>query len=62
MRSDEKGGEGASSEKRGLKKMSRTKKWREEVHGIKQPCWCGEMWTDYHEDGRHGPVWVEDEK
>ncbi len=52
----EKGGDG---EKRcGAKKMCRPKNWRAEVGGIKQPCWCGEEWKDYHEDGSHGPVWV----
>jgi hypothetical protein len=60
MRSDEKGGEGAK--KCVVKKVCRPKEWREEIGGIKQPCWCGEEWKDYHEDGRHGPVLVEVEK
>lgn len=38
------------------KKMHRPKRWREEIDGVKQPCWCGEQWTDYHEDGNHGPI------
>jgi hypothetical protein len=40
-------------------KMCRPKTWRAEIANIKQPCWCGEEWKDYHEDGNHGPVWVE---
>ena len=54
----EKGEDG--EKKCGTKKMCRPKKWCEVVGVIKQPCWCGEMWKDYHEDGNHGPVWVED--
>lgn len=33
--------------------------WEEEVDGVKQACWCGEMWDDHHEDGNHEDVWVE---
>jgi hypothetical protein len=40
-------------------KKCRPKTWRAEINNIKQPCWCGEEWKDYHEDGNHGPVWVE---
>ena len=50
-----------SPEKEGGKKSARKKvcmpkNWRAEVGGVKQPCWCGEEWKDYHEDGRHGPI------
>ena len=38
------------------KKKCRPKTWRAEIANIKQPCWCGEEWKDYHEDGNHGPV------
>ena len=34
--------------------------WEEEVDGVKQACWCGEMWDDQHEDGNHEDVWVEE--
>ena len=34
--------------------------WEEEVDGVKQACWCGEMWYDNHEDGNHEDVWVEE--
>lgn len=37
-------------------KMHRPKKWREEVSGVKQACWCGHEWHDGHEDGNHGPI------
>jgi len=40
------------------KKICRPKKWREEINNIKQPCWCGEEWSDNHEDANHGPVLV----
>lgn len=55
--SGEKGGDGEKT--RARKKMYRPNKWCAEVGGVKQPCWCGEEWKDYHEDGNHGPVWVE---
>lgn len=49
-----------SSQKKGhLVKKYRPKTWRAEVDNIKQPCWCGEEWKDYHEDGNHGPVWTQ---
>ena len=41
------------------KKICRPKNWRPEINNVKQPCWCHEEWTDYHEDGNHGDVWVE---
>ena len=41
------------------KKICRPKGWREEIKGIKQPCWCGEEWYDNHEDGNHEDVLVE---
>ena len=41
------------------KQMHRPKRWREEINGVKQPCWCGEEWHDNHEDGNHGPVDVD---
>ena len=34
--------------------------WEEEVDGVKQACWCGEMWDDNHEDGNHDEVWVKE--
>ena len=34
--------------------------WEEEVDGVKQACWCGEMWDDNHEDGNHEAVWVKE--
>jgi hypothetical protein len=47
-------------EKKGAtKKVYRPKNWRSELGGVKQPCWCGEEWKDYHEDGNHGPIVVE---
>ena len=39
--------------------MHRPKRWREQINGVKQPCWCGEHWHDGHEDGNHGPVAVD---
>ena len=27
--------------------------WQETVGGVKQACWCGEEWSDKHEDGNH---------
>lgn len=27
--------------------------WQETVGGVKQACWCGEQWSDTHEDGNH---------
>ena len=27
--------------------------WQETVDGVKQACWCGEQWSDMHEDGNH---------
>jgi hypothetical protein len=38
-----------------VKMMRRPKKWREQVGGVKQACWCGHEWHDGHEDGNHGP-------
>ena len=60
MTSPEKAEDGEKKSAR--KKVCRPKNWSAEVGGVKQPCWCGEEWKDYHEDGRHGPVWVEVEK
>ena len=40
------------------KKICRPKNWRAEINNIKQPCWCGEEWSDHHEDADHGPVLV----
>jgi hypothetical protein len=40
------------------KKICRPKKWRAEINNIKQPCWCGEEWSENHEDSNHGPVLV----
>jgi hypothetical protein len=58
--SSEKGEDGEKKCHR--KKMCRPKKLRAVVDSVKQSCWCGEEWQDYHEDGKHGPVWVEVEK
>ena len=27
--------------------------WQETVGGVKQACWCGQEWSDKHEDGNH---------
>jgi hypothetical protein len=42
-----------------LSKKSRPRNWCAESNHVKKPCWCGEEWTDTHEDGNHGPVWVQ---
>ena len=41
------------------KRICRPKNWREEIKGVKQPCWCREEWTENHEDGNHEPVLVQ---
>ena len=41
-----------------LKKKCKPKGWKEKVNGVKQACWCGELWYDKHEDGNHEDVWV----
>jgi hypothetical protein len=41
------------------RKICRPKNFREEINDIKQPCWCGEQWSDNHEDANHGPVLVQ---
>ena len=40
------------------KKISRPKKWRAEVDGVKQACWYREEWDDHHEDGDHEAICV----
>ena len=33
--------------------------WQETVGGVKQACWCGEQWSDTHEDGNHAEAEVQ---
>ena len=40
-------------------KRTRPATWEPEVDGVTQPCWCGEMFCDNHEDGNHSDVSVE---
>ena len=44
----------------GWVKVGKPVGWEEEVDGVKQACWCGEMWDDNHEDGNHDEVWVKE--
>lgn len=46
----------SSKQQKVLKKICRPKNWCPEINGIKRPCWCGEEWSDNHEDANHGPV------
>ena len=39
------------------KKVCRPAGWEAEVNGVKQACWCGKPWCDYHEDGNHEDTW-----